>query len=262
MDRVAVAHELALVARELVSGVPVPPPAMVKAIYDWAVSNVATKRLKPAKEYLHYHEVTIPAMGLKGNKKELRDAQKAVEVWEKHASGGKRQWKKLTRTFKVNLSGWKYAKLVSDDAPLKLKVVLVDSLGASKYNLLNRTVIITTGIIDHHNLWDLKDRIEHEVLHWAQVDLIGDDFGKPSRKMRDVGVKQYLPLFDMGKQELHSLDDIEFYPMIQSKAAEFLNQSRLSAKEFVESSSFFNHLKKNNRQKWMKAVNEFLKLVG
>lgn len=253
MERIAI--ELLAVAKELVAGVPVPPPRMVDVIYDWAVSNLAAKRLAYELDYINYLK-SAPT----GDMSMLKKSVAKAKVLKKLSRGGKSKWRKLKREFPVDLRGWKYADLVSS-APSKLKVELFgDSLGTSSWTPSSGVMKLKTGMINVNNFWELKNSIEHELLHWAQTDLIGDEFGMSPRKMRDRGVIQRERHEDISQKETHSLDDLEFYPMIQSMIREYEHQE-LGPEEFIKSSKFFQHLKRRNKRKWVKAVNEFLKQV-
>jgi DNA-directed RNA polymerase subunit F len=119
---------------------------------------------------------------------------------------------------------------------------------------------IAVGIVTAKTLSNMRESIEHELEHFAQW-LIGNDFGKPPRKLRDRSVDQNVTFRGLDKSETHSLDDIEFYPSLMSEVEWFRRRGEGDIERYVRDSKFFGHLKKHNRAKWQKAVKEFVKMV-
>lgn len=94
-----------------------------------------------------------------------------------------------------------------------------------------KTLLISVG--PQYTTDDLLNAIEHELVHVLQSEmraglekagLSGDEAGLPRRRIRNDAVSQATLGISPKRSEFvktHSLDDIEFYPMLQSAKREY-----------------------------------------
>ena len=134
----------------------------------------------------------------------------------------------------------------------------------------------------------MRSTIKHELIHWVMdylnVALNTEDFGLPSKRVRDPLITQWTDGNDarllnnrgISTDDFHSLHDIEFYTKLADaiRLAEaempegrkdrdryFREFIGLDDDVFLRSHDFFRTLKKHSLGKWKKAVKEFAKAV-
>lgn len=216
-----------------------------------------------------------------------------------------KKWNRIKRKFKMDLTGWRYLPKVRK-APSERKTYAENYYGVITVELVkgdlkinanaywdasSATIRIKTG-------WDLKRAIDHELGHWSQsyMNIIlgkANTFGRPSKDIQTPDVKQWAEedlkrqLLQRGIQpdEMHSLDDVEFYTDLISEVDRFKGMLRGmkiietfgSEMEFLKVfvgmtpsptgwertyvSPFFDILKRHAPGKWRKAVKELTKAV-
>jgi len=213
-----------------------------------------------------------------------------------------RKWRRTKRKFKANTTGWKYNKLLANADPTWLRmadnligVITVELTQGSLQGSAKAYWKTTTATLRIATGGDLKSVIKHELMHWAQaymrLALKQESFGKPSRKIRTPEIKQG-PTKELKRElkrrgiepdEIHDLDDVEFYTELVDAVDEFKRKlSVTKVLEFFGSkrgffdvfvgiqdpgkrtravSKFFQTLKKHAKGKWKKAVKELAKAV-
>ena len=141
---------------------------------------------------------------------------------------------------------------------------------------------------------NMKQSIEHELVHWAQAFLkiaLESEFGLPSKKIRTPEVDQdmetsvrrmtrwtdkQMALFKELKRkgirpdQFHDLDDVEFFAELNG-AYERLEQALANSVDnlherelfdkFVQEDKFLGALKAGSRGKWQRAVKELARVL-
>jgi hypothetical protein len=225
-----------------------------------------------------------------------RDALKGAET-----GGG--EW------IPADWSGWEYAPLLerAGAEPGSVKVVLNTSqelpeVGGqwlnSRMTVFPRVPKLFRSAAGYKRLKrEIRTAVRHELGHYVQ-DLfrhagIAEDFGSPSRSIRDLryspagfkpqkGLSDYQRTYDEVRrhgEKDYFLRDVEFYPWVED-SAEVFNEWALkeglegrprdrARRDWVEgkkreagdSADFWKALKKHEPAKWRKAVGEFWKVT-
>jgi len=249
MDNREVAREL-IAAAKLVAdnGRVTAPPAMMKAIMEWAVKVVLGDDLWSMRRSF---ETDKAFMEDPKNLEDKTDRQKEAywglfnekkkTVDEMEALGRKfgvtdsdvvlMRKGKAKQRFKVNLSGWNQEKAVMDGLRAKGKKklpfpsILVELKKSSsrggnavaKWNRGNKTIqIFDVGIHSQSSVDMLEDTIEHEVIHMADYIMKAAGVGASDV---DSGAS-YDPRGHVTEEE-HVLSDAEFYTRLNDDIREW-----------------------------------------
>lgn len=229
--------------------------------------------------------------------KDIKKAKKVVSLYPVK----KGRWKSKRKVFRANLDGWKYKSLLDKASPDKVSMadevfgkisVTIANNGlrgnsAGVWNANTNSLRISTFMSNVDRLRDLRDVIEHELIHWAQSYLgilnMPSKFGLPGRKERTPEFNQNMKargkllrkLKDMGLtgDAVHDMDDSEFYTELHDA---YLRIKRRLIIDMRDNKDVFNEmvgangdpkdkylstLKRGSRAKWQKAVKELAKAV-
>lgn len=221
-----------------------------------------------------------------------------------------RDWRNVKKDFVVDMSGWRYSKLYrnADRSHQKyamesygtITVLLKARSGSSRgsWSPGSSTLMIEAGS------FDVLGTIEHEMRHWAQSFLsilTGKKVGLPSKKLINPEISQHglsyldsqdfktknnvddlkgwkrrkmrqLKRLNVTRSDFHSLDDVEFYPIIGDVVRRMENilsekpelgrgERNDLLRDFLKADGELNEIKKFSKPKWMKMVKEILKQV-
>ena len=273
------------VARDVMGGLLEPPPRMVDEIFDWVKANVAIKEYHYLIEQRDiYKSLVDDELNIDSSRKKLLETEKnlkdvVAEIRGYSGAVSKKPWKKLSKKFKTDFSGWKYRKLLPSGAKDSITVRLNTNLGrgGAEWNNSRKqmTIWVSYSRMEYSD-WQrqvahLRGLIEHELSHWAQYfvdEQLGvEGFGLPSRSMRDTDIHQSpsgqtMKEKGIDRNEAHSLDDKEFYTNLRNEVNRYVQDGKSEdVRKFLLGNPFFEQLRKFNRNKWTKAVKEFSKAV-
>lgn len=222
------------------AGISVPPPMMVKQIWEWVLPRYASLVYNTTKD--------IKLKETAGN-----DCNFTI-------------YDDYTTTIPISLKGWEYEDQFNVSGELKISIYVSDSPPYGEYYDNSIDIIFDKKWFNpQYNQYNNIKRtiygvIEHELIHFGQ-DLFGS-----------------FNLKEMGKE--HSLQDIEFYTIINDAKTElqtwiqkwpdmknkifdmYVGLTPSYSKERSEARQFFENLKNNNPDKWEKAVEELRKRIG
>lgn len=255
-----------------------PPPAMVKKILAW-VTDVYINQALPHLKY--------------PDKAEARSFMSSPP----DPSPIEPKWESIP----LDLTGWRYEHLAKNTHISRKVSLNVNSWGtqgaagswSNRDWSMNFPLISSKGLGDwpflKGYLSDLTRTVRHEAQHMAQsiLDVMAGnskhDRGLPGKGLRTPAWDQNkaLDLFEGADyQDLHSMDDTEFYPVLQNAidlSKDYLTQipknqwrdvvgqivvgSKDTPPKLKAAADFFKTLRKYAPGKWRKAVGEFTKEV-
>jgi len=277
IDRNLIASELLQVVRFLTAGRLEPPPKMVKPIVDFclkareffqAQSQLGRMLHGPEAEDHDRNIAVHNKLQAKGDErtsaedKQLARAVDMIEFYEEELKKaetrfakaqrlfprGPAKWDEITQDFNVDLSGWKYAKLLNDvdrfpytnHAKKWYKRITVEAVKESKPGMdrysgmwsFDPPTITVVVLRDDQGLLSV---VRHELMHFAQSfmsfamtnKLDSKAFGAPPKKLRQPeqtyeGGETVGPAQEQDPQSYrHTLTDIEFQTDLENATGDW-----------------------------------------
>lgn len=272
------------------------PPVAYEKIWNWANSWIKKEIL--LKE-IFFTSNRIDSLNDRMNKKKNADSVKKMSVilsdLKKELGELKSEYQriKVNNEFKINmaenLSGWKYENIINQKnkeliqkANNEIGVITIKAINADDgprglWEREEARILLFLNLKSDSLINDAKDALSHEIVHWCQSYIkiaTGYNFGFPPKKYSNPDISQDQE--DEDEYKIHSMDDIEFQPLMVSiyslikKRLE--NAKKEDRKEVLFSSLgigekrdqygeiyFISSLKKHAPLKWKRFVNEVIK---
>jgi len=225
---------------------------------------------------------------------DIKQSRKVLKLYPRLSL---KRWDRKKKSFKVDLKGWRYSGLLKEAEEKYLKaadflfgVVKVELAEGNLQGNAKAYWKSSSSILRIQTGGDLKNIIEHELVHWAQaymnIALQTRDFGRPPKKMRTpeygqnikapVELKRKMKQVGLKEEDIHDLDDVEFYTELIGVVDMFKQYRKKPSMKSMSDvdifkdivgqdgeaeSIFFQRLQRGSRAKWQKAVKELAKAV-
>lgn len=211
------------------SGIFAYPPKMFEDIAVWIQAQIYAREIAQLEKRLIRIKRDISKSQAKYLSEEAIRLQKEID--EKKADMQSyemvpvTEWKKVERTFRLNLEGFRYLEDFKRRFPTtlakilktwKFKVVLTTTEGETRWSESQRKLVVSVDEFTPYEDW--SSALQHELMHLAQSFMTAiHEFkvqpGMPSPRLQEKnnGDSRSRDIYE------HSLADTEFYPDIQTE---------------------------------------------